>query len=79
MTRIDDLSQKMDLEHWPHQFSKDGDVVQIGIDQVTGDDIFAAPMACVHCGVKFISGKDSRPPDPCPARTKKREMRRILG
>lgn len=79
MGRVEDLSEKMNLENWPHQFAKDGEVRVIGKDDVTGDPMYAAPMICVHCHVKFVTGQQSRPPDPCPARTKKREMRRILG
>lgn len=81
MTYIDDMSDrlKMDINNWPHQFTKEGEPKVIGRDDLTGDPIMAAPMVCVHCGVKFVSGQTNRPPDPCPARNKKREMKRILG
>lgn len=76
---IDDLSEKMDLSTWPHQFTKIGEPTKIGEDQFTHDPIMAVRMGCVHCGVEFVAGQTNRPPDPCPARNKKREMKRILG
>lgn len=83
MSRIDDLSEKFDLHNWPHQFTKDGDPYKVGEEEDgvigKGDPIMAAPMICIRCHVKFISGMDNRPPDPCPARTKKTEMKRLLS
>lgn len=81
MGYVDDMSDrlKIDIKNWPHQFTKDGDPVQIGKEDLTGDPIMVAPMMCVHCGIKFVTGQTSRPPDPCPARNQKREMKRILG
>lgn len=81
MTYSDDLSDrlKMDVDNWPHQFSKDGEPYKVDVDMLTGDSVMAAPMFCVHCHVKYIAGKENRPPDPCPARNKKRELKRILG
>jgi hypothetical protein len=76
---IDELSERMDLNNWPHQFTKKDKPVQIGEDPETHDPIMAAPMVCVHCGAEFVAGQTSRPPDPCPARNKKRDMKRILG
>lgn len=76
---IDELPDrlKMDITNWPHQFTKDGKTFQIG--ETEEGPLFAVPMICVHCQVKYINGKENRPSDPCPARTKKREMKRILG
>jgi len=77
-----DLSEKMDLKNWPHRFTHDGRPYQIGEEKEViglGDPIMAAPMICMDCGIKFISGIDSRPLDPCPARTQKTEMKRLLS
>lgn len=80
-----DLSEKieasMDLKNWPHRFTHDGRPYKIGEESVIGhgDPIMAAPMICMDCNIRFISGIDSRPPDPCPARTQKTEMKRILS
>jgi hypothetical protein len=60
---------------WPHQFTPNGKEYQIGEDN--GIPKFAKPMICVHCDKEFISGLQSRPPDPCPARTDKKELQRI--
>lgn len=63
---------------WPHQFTKDGKDIQVGVrDDGSNDPIMAVPMVCVHCYIKYVNGKDARPPDPCPARNEKREMKRI--
>lgn len=83
MSHEDDLAAKYDLEHWPHQFTRNGPDELIGEDRdaegnVTGKR-FAVPMICVHCSIAFLNGKDQRPPEPCPARNRKREMKRILG
>lgn len=80
MSYVDDMSDRlgMDVNNWPHQFTKDGEPKQVNVDEL-GDPVMVAPMVCVHCLVKYVSGKDNRPPDPCPARNKKREMKRILG
>ena len=68
----------MSNSFWPHQFTKDGKEIQIGVrDDGTGEKIMTAPMICVHCAVKWLNGKESRPPDPCPARNDRREMKRI--
>lgn len=77
MSYIDDLDQKMNIRTWPHQFTKKGKEVQVG--EVDNDPIFAVPMVCVHCNVEYLNGKETRPPDPCPARNKNREMKRILS
>lgn len=76
---IDELSEKMDLNNWPHQFTKTHTEKQIGRDELTGDPIIAVEMTCVHCMARYVAGLDARPPDPCPARSKKSEMKRILG
>lgn len=75
---IDELSQKMDLKTWPHQFSKTGKTFQIGVNEYK-EPIFAVEMTCIHCGAKYVNGQTQRPADPCPARNKNREIKRILG
>lgn len=70
---------RMDVNNWPHLFAKDGSPYKVGIDQLTQDPIMVAPMICIHCHIKYINGMDNRPPDPCPARTKKSELNRILS
>lgn len=67
---------KMDVTNWPHQFTKNGPPIQIG--ETEEGKQFAVPMRCIHCGVEYINGKEARPPDPCPARNKRRELKRIL-
>lgn len=78
--QIDRLSEQFDLKNWPHLFTKDGETVQVGeLADGSHDGIFAVPMRCTHCGAKYLNGKDPRPPDPCPARNKTREMKRLLS
>lgn len=79
MSRMTDLSDKYDLKNWPHQFTKTAREIKIGVDSLTGDPIIAVEMTCVHCNARYINGQQSRPPDPCPARNQKTEMKRILG
>lgn len=74
----------MDLQNWPHKFTRDGAEVQIGETKVEGSNnlkvpVYAIPMICVACHVKYIQGKDSVPPGPCPARSGKAELKRILN
>lgn len=73
----------MDVKNWPHRFTKNGNVVQVG-EAIDGsgrkyDPLFAQPMICVDCHKEFISGKQARPPDPCPARTMQREKKRLMS
>lgn len=75
----DGLAKKMDLKNWPHLFTKTAREVQIGRDELTGDPIIAVEMTCIHCSARYINGQQNRPPDPCPARTQKTEMKRILS
>lgn len=79
--KYDDISErlKMNITNWPHLFTKDGDPQQVGKDDLTGDPIMVAPMICIHCHVKYLNGRENRPPDPCPARNKNREMKRLLS
>lgn len=80
--KYDDISNnlKMDLRTWPHQFTKNGNTVQVGeMSDGSKDPIFAVPMICIHCKVRYLNGKDRQPPQPCPARNKNREMKRILS
>lgn len=79
MSYEEDLSERMDLKNWPHLFTKTAREVQVGTDNLTGDPLFAVEMTCIHCQARFISGKQPRPPDPCPARTQKSEMKRLLS
>lgn len=69
-------------EFWMHQFTKDGPEIQIGEQPLydnTMRKIMAQRMICVHCGVEYMRGKDAQPSGKCPARSDKREMKRILG
>lgn len=72
--RYKDINDKLNLRAntWPHQFTKDGAPQQVGEDQ------WHNPMVCVHCGKRFISGKDPRPMESCPARNDRSEMGRLL-
>lgn len=79
MNYIDKLEEQFDLKNWPHRFTKVGPTQQIGEDPQSHDGIFAQPMVCIDCQAKFISGRDNRPADPCPARTKKTETKRLLS
>jgi hypothetical protein len=67
---------------WPHQFTKNGKEYQIGeqpyLDELTRK-VMAQPMICVHCHKEYVQGVDPRPLDPCPARSDKREKKRILN
>ena len=63
---------------WPHQFTKDGKPTQIGVKEFNLP-VHSTPMICVHCHARFVQGVDGKPPDPCPARNDKREMKRIKG
>jgi hypothetical protein len=71
----------MDIsDFWPHQFTTDGQEVQIGEEYFTDNikrPIYAQPMICVHCGVRYIRGKESQPTGKCPARETKKELKRI--
>lgn len=70
----------MTAEYWPHQFTKDGPETQIGEEQMLDNltrPIMAQHMVCVHCTTGFIRNKDPQPTGSCPARSTKREMRRI--
>lgn len=79
MSYVDKLGEQFDLKNWPHRFTKEGPVRQIGEDPQTHDGIFAQPMICMDCQAKFVSGQTPRPADPCPARTKSKEMKRLLS
>lgn len=79
MSHIDNLGEQFDLKNWPHRFTKQGDVKQVGEDPDTHDGIFAQPMVCMDCHATFVAGQQSRPADPCPARTQKTEMKRLLS
>lgn len=68
-------------DFWPHKFTKDGDATQIGEEPLydhTMKPIMSQPMVCVCCGITFIQdGKTGPPSGACPARTTKKEMRRL--
>lgn len=74
MSRYEDINDRLKLRKnvWPHQFTKDGRAEQVG------EERWHQPMVCVHCHKRFVSGRDSRPMDNCPARSDRREMKRIL-
>lgn len=78
MTTSAEDKYQMNLQTWPHQFTRDGKDIQIGEDEY-GEKQFAVPMICIHCHAKYTNGQTNRPPDPCPARNQKRELKRILG
>jgi hypothetical protein len=72
----------MSEDFWPHKFTKLGDEYQIGERQVfdnTSAPVMAQRMVCVSCGVEFVKGKDVQPTGKCPARTTKKEMKRLKG
>lgn len=75
--REDDIADKFDVRNWPHQFTKLGNAKVIG--EQDHDPIFAQPMVCIWCKQEYIAGQTNRPPDPCPARTKKTELKRLLS
>lgn len=82
MSYADKLSDdlRMDINNWPHQFTKTDKEVQIG--EIIDEDgnhypKFAVPMYCVHCHAEYLNGKDARPPDPCPARGKE-QVKKVL-
>lgn len=81
MKYVDEVGSRlgMDVNNWPHQFTKEGRELQVGINQETQAPIFNVPMICIHCHVKYLNGKQARPPDPCPARNKNRELKRLLS
>ena len=56
---------------WPHQFTRKGR------DYIGPHGQLLQPMICVHCYQEYMEGDESRPPDPCPARNDKRELKRI--
>lgn len=66
--------------YWPHQFTKNGSEKQIGEERILDNTIrpvMAQPMVCTHCHVEYTQGVDNQPPGPCPARSTKRELKRI--
>ena len=66
--------------YWPHKFTKLGKPKQIGEEKLMGHTtapIMAQPMVCIHCGAEFVQGEQPPPPGPCPARTTKKELKRI--
>jgi len=76
--------ENMDLDNWPHKFARNGAEKQVGETKVEGSNnlkvpIFAIPMICVHCHTEFMQGRDAIPPGPCPARTGRNEVKRILN
>lgn len=76
MTKLEDKF-KMNLRDWPHLFTKTGKTFQIGENEE--GKIFAVEMTCTHCNARYVNGQQNRPPDPCPARSEKSEMKRLLG
>lgn len=80
-----DLENSMNLRSWPHQFAPSGSEKVIGVDRDFMPDgehamkIVSKEMYCVHCKATYWTRKDGIPPPPCPARSKDKEMKRILG
>lgn len=69
-------------DNWPHQFRPNGKEKQIGEQKFTDNimrPIMAQPMVCAHCGKEYLRGKDSQPQGNCPARSTKKELKRITG
>lgn len=69
-------------DYWPHQFRPDGKEIQIGEEKFLDNTlrpIMAQPMICVHCGMKYVRGKDQQPAGKCPARDTKKELQRITN
>lgn len=66
------LLDPRDPEAWPHQFTKNGR----GYELPSGK--YAQTYICVHCYMEYVQGFQDPPPDPCPARNTKRELKRIL-
>lgn len=65
-------------EFWPHQFVKiDKEQVIRPEGGTIADIIKIVRMGCVHCHQEYTHGKEAPPPQPCPARNDKREMKRI--
>lgn len=73
-------------QYWSHQFTKNGNEVQIGEQALYNDDagmskkmrpIYAQPMICVHCHTQWMKGRDSQPVGSCPARSDKSEAKRL--
>lgn len=83
MKYIDKLEDQFDLKNWPHTFTKTGHTRVIGVEHDElgreTDPIFAVEMECTHCHAKYLNGLENRPPDPCPARSKSSEMKRLLS
>lgn len=76
--------ENMDLDNWPHKFTKNGPEVQVGESKVEGSNnlimpVYAIPMICVACHKVYRQGVDAVPPGPCPARNGKSELKRILN
>lgn len=76
----------MSSNQWPHQFTHDGREYEIGSTGGSIKDqehleiehkILARPMICVHCHKKYIQNIDPYPAESCPARSDKRELKRI--
>lgn len=67
-------------DFWPHQFAPHGEAKKIGEEQVLDklvQPIMAQPMVCVHCNAEWLRNKEPQPQGACPARTDKRELKRI--
>lgn len=84
--REQELAKKgIQLGSWPHQFTKSGNRKQTGEDQGFKPDgehalkLYSEEYYCIHCKQSYWSRQQTPPPPPCPARNKKREMKRILG
>lgn len=65
--------KEIDKEQWPHQFTKNGRGYELP------DGSYAQTYVCVHCFQEYVRNMQSPPPNPCPARSDERELRRVLG
>lgn len=77
MTTKNEDKYEMNLKDWPHLFTKTGKTYQIGENDEGG--IFAVEMTCTHCSIHYVNGQQTRPPDPCPARNERSELKRLLS
>lgn len=76
--------ENIDLDNWPHKFTKNGSEKQIDETKVEGSNnlkvpVYSIPMICICCHKEYLQGIDQVPPGPCPARNGKQELKRILN
>lgn len=62
----------MNPNEWPHKFTKNGREY-VGFPE----GVMFQPLICVHCYKEYVGGLQEAPPNPCPARTTSKEMKRL--